>query len=311
MTRRRATWDTKLHLVVLFLAVIISFLTSYGFVAISLFILISAYQLLLRMIFRGPIKRSLPFTEPGWDVIRVDNKGVDACGFVRFQDQKSDLIVFIHGWQSSSGKFTERIKIFHEEGLHTLAIDMRGHGIAPSTTEWTAGKIIQDVKAILHELDTSKIGKIHFYGHSLGAFVCIGMHNSRHTGWWKDNYGTLMLESPMVAYSPIMEEMSSKFTFMLPILKRLAVRGFNKIHPEVGGIEWDDIDIPKWGIPKVPILLLQAANDNRLGRFHYNLLLEQDIDVYPHLIESLTHSNNRVNEDRDKLIRDWIETRVL
>jgi len=311
MARRKATWDAKFILLALSLTVIISLLTPYEIIVISIFLLILLHQLLLRMIFRGPVKRSLPFTDPDWDVITVDNNGVDAYGFVRFQEQKSDLIVFIHGWQSSSEKFIERIKIFHNEGLHTLAIDMRGHGLSPNTTEWTAGKVIQDVKSILQEIDTSKIEKIHFYGHSLGAFVCIGMHNSRHTGWWKDNYGTLMLESPMVAYSPIMEDMASKFTFMMPLLKWLAVRGFNKIHPEVGGIEWKDIDIPLWGVPKVPTLLLQAANDNRLGRFHYNLLLEQDIEIYPHLIESLTHSKNRVNEERDVLIKNWIETKIL
>jgi len=311
MARRKATLDTKYLLLALSLTVVISLLTPYELIVISIFLPILLDQLLLRMIFRGPVKRSLPFTNPDWEVIRVDSNGVDACGFLRFQEQKSDLIVFIHGWQSSSEKFIERIKIFHAKGLHTLAIDMRGHGVAPSTTEWTAVKVIQDVKAILQEIDTSKINKIHFYGHSLGAFVCIGMHHPRHTGWWKDNYGTLMLESPMVAYSPIMEDMASRFTFMMPLLKRLAVRGFNKIHPEVGGIEWGDIDIPVWGIPKVPTLLLQAANDNRLGRFHYNLLLEQDIEIYPHLIESLTHSKNRVNKERDILIKNWIETKIL
>jgi len=311
MARRKATWDAKVILLALSLTVAISLLTPYAGIVISLFLLIAIYQLLLRLIFRGPVVRSLPFDDPDWEIIRADNNGVDAYGFVRFHEQKSDLIVFIHGWQSSSEKFIERIKIFHEEGLHTLAIDMRGHGMAPSTTEWTAGKVIQDVKAILQEIDTSKIEKIHFYGHSLGAFVCIGMHNSRHTGWWKDNYGTLMLESPMVAYSPIMENMASKVKFMLPLLKWLSVKGFNKIHPEAGGLEWGDVDIPLWGVPKVPTLLLQAANDNRLGRFHYNLLLEQDIEIYPHLIESLTHSKNRVNKERDVLIKNWIETKIL
>jgi|TARA_B110000914_G_C15507844_1_gene469215 pimeloyl-ACP methyl ester carboxylesterase len=311
MARRKATWDDKTLLLALSLTVITSLLTPYEVIVISIFLLISVHQLLLRQIFRGPVKRSLPFDDPDWEIIRADNNGVDAYGFVRFHEQKSDLIVFIHGWQSSSEKFIERMKIFHEEGLHTLAIDMRGHGMAPSTTEWTAGKVIQDVKAILLEIDTSKIGKIHFYGHSLGAFVCIGMHNSRHTGWWKDNYGTLMLESPMVAYSPIMENMASKVKFMLPLLKWLSVKGFNKIHPEAGGIEWEDIDIPSWGVPKVPILLLQAANDNRLGRVHYDLLLAQDIDVEAHLLDSLTHSRNRINVERDQLIRDWIETKIL
>ena len=38
-------------------------------------------------------------------------------------------------------------------GLHTLAVDMRGHGMAPDTPEWTAGKVIEDVKIILEQVD--------------------------------------------------------------------------------------------------------------------------------------------------------------
>ena len=97
----------------------------------------------------------------------------------------------------------------------------------------------------------------------------------------------------------------------MPLLKRWAVKGFNRIHPEAGGLVWSDIDIPKWGLPTVPTLLLQAANDSRLGRYHYDLLMEQDIQLHPHLIESLTHSKNKINEERDDLIRLWIDEMIL
>ena len=101
----------------------------------------------------------------------------------------------------------------------------------PDTPEWTAGKVIQDVKIILDKLDRSKIRKIHFYGHSLGGFICIGMHNERHQGWWKDEYGTLMLESPMAAYSPILEQMSGKISFMLTFAKKMGSERFSKNTP--------------------------------------------------------------------------------
>ena len=262
------------------------------------------------MIYSGPENRSLPFSDPNWEIIKATNGKSDVYGFVNYQEKRSDMVVLIHGWQSSSEKFTERMYLFHNKGLHTLAVDMRGHGMAPDTPEWTAGKVIQDVKIILDKIDRSKIRKIHFYGHSLGGFICIGMHNERHNGWWKEEYGTLMLESPMAAYSPILEQMSGKISFMLPLLKRWAVKGFKKIHPEFDNLEWKDIDFPYWGYPKVPILLLQAKNDNRLGLYHYDLLLSKDLDVQAHLIESLTHSKNRVNKERDELIEAWIEERM-
>ena len=80
-------------------------------------------------------------------------------GFVNYQDHETDLVVLIHGWQSSSEKFTERMYLFKNKGLHTLAVDMRAHGMAPDTPEWTAGKVIQDVKLILEQIDRSKIKK--------------------------------------------------------------------------------------------------------------------------------------------------------
>ena len=116
----------------------------------------------------------------------------------------------------------QRECIFSENmGLHTLAVDMRAHGMAPDTPEWTAGKVIEDVKIILEQIDQIKIKKVHFYGHSLGGFISIGMHHDRHQGWWKDNYGTLMLESPMAAYSPILEQMSGKNLIYVTASKNL------------------------------------------------------------------------------------------
>ena len=311
MERRLATWDGRKTSVFIVISTVSSIFLPYGFIIALFALLILCHQVLLRVIFTGPEKRSLPFNDKDWDLLRVENNGVDVYGFVNYQKIKSDMVVFIHGWQSSSEKYTERMKLFKDRGLHTMAIDMRGHGMAPDTPEWTAGKVILDVKCILESIDTKKIDKIHFYGHSLGGFICIGMHHDRHQGWWKENYGTLMLESPMVAYSPILETMSGRISFMLPLLKRWALKGFNKIHPEVGGLEWKDIDVPHWGLPKVPILLLQSKNDNRLGRFHYDLLIKQNLNIEPHLIESLPHSKNRVNVDRDKIIVDWIENQIL
>ena len=311
MPRREATWDGKSILTSILISSLFVIFVPYGLIAIPILFVILIHQSLLRIIFRGPSKRSGVLSEPGWDLIHASNDGVDVYGFSNFQIKKSDLVVFIHGWQSSSDKFIERMKIFRDKGLHTLAIDMRGHGIAPETHEWTAGKVISDVKTILSSIDNSNVENVHFYGHSLGGFVCIGMHHNRHQGWWKDRCSTIILESPMVAYSPIMEEMSGRISFLLPLLKRWAVKGFSKIHPEINGLKWKDIDIPSWGLPDAPILLLQSANDKRLGRFHYDLLMSQNLEIQSHLIQSLTHSKNRVNVERDDLIRKWIDEMIL
>ena len=311
MSSRMATWSGYAIITLIPITFAASYFIPYGLISIPICLMIIFHQVILRGIFKGPNYRSEAFSDPEWEVISLNNNGFEVYGFVNWQPNDADMVVFVHGWQSSSKKFTERMRIFMDKKIHTLAIDMRGHGMAADTFEWTAGKVISDIKALLESLDNSRINKIHFYGHSLGGFVCIGMHHHRHQGWWKERYGTLMLESPMVAYSPIMEEMAPSIPLMLPLLKKWAVRGFNRIHPEVRGLQWSDIDVPDWGLPDCPTLLLQAANDRRLGRFHYDLLLEQDINLESHLIESLPHSGNRTNSDRDKLISDWIDNKIL
>ena len=39
--------------------------------------------------------------------------------------------------------------------------------------------------------------------------------------------------------------------------------------------------------------------------------MKQELDIEGHLIESLAHSKNRVNADRDNLIVEWIESKIL
>lgn len=308
MPSRKATWNGYAILFLLPVSLACSFFLPYGLITAPIFLLIIIHQLILREIFKGPKRRSPVFSDPEWELINLRNKGFDVYGFINWQPHDADLVVFVHGWQSSSAKYVERMRIFKDKKVHTLAIDMRGHGIAPTTSEWTAGKVISDIKYVLESLDKSRINKIHFYGHSLGAFVCVGMHHQRHSGWWKDRYGTLILESPMVAYSPIMEEMAPT-RFILPLLKKWAVKGFNRIHPEVGGLKWEDIDVPNWGLPSCPTLVLQSSNDTRLGRIHYDLLMNQSMDIEAHLIKSLPHSGNRTNSERDNLISEWIDNK--
>ncbi len=314
MDSRKVTVNGQ-KIFLLLLAILISltgsFLVNGLFALLSFFLaLLVLYHLIIREMFAGPKTRSPALEDKDYTIVKEDNNGIDIYGYIRYQDKKSDLVVFLHGWMSSSERFLERMKLFHDHGFHTLAHDMRGHGIAPETYEWTAGKVINDLMFLLERVDKKRVNKVHFYGHSLGGYVAIGMHNYRHNGWWKEAYGTMILESPMSAYSPILKEMSGKLSFLGPILKKWALNGFRKIHPDYGKIEWKEVDVPYWALPKCPILLLQSADDQRLGRYHYDLLMEQPIDFEAHLIESLPHSRNRVNSERDGLIVDWIQRKM-
>jgi alpha-beta hydrolase superfamily lysophospholipase len=164
----------------------------------------------------------------------------------------------------------------------------------------------------LETLDQSIISSIHLYGHSLGGFVSLGLQNSRNQGWWKDKIGTVILESPMTALAPIIEQRAGLFSPLLPLMKRWLMQGFVRIHPEFEGCQWTDIDVPGWGMPSCPVLIMQAKNDAQLGQTHYDSLMSciGEIEHEAHIIPTLSHTQNQVNKERDELISNWIDKRI-
>ena len=308
MDNRVATWSSQKIIAIFLLATTLGVL-DFRLIAISVICFYFVIKhLLMRLIFLGPMNPKPTLSDSNYSKNEYQRDDCNIVYYTNFQNKLSDLVVFIHGWESASSRFEHRMKMFRQNGFHTLTFDMRGHGESGSTSEWTAGKVIEDLKGILSEIDSKIVRNTHFYGHSLGGFITLGMQNERHGGWWKDRIGTIILESPMTGYSPVLKDLSGKLSFLYPLLRRYALAGFNRIHPEVGGLRWEDIDVPNWGLPTCDLLVLQAANDARLGRIHYDLLLSQNLKchVESHLIESLSHSRNEVNSERDDLIINWI-----
>ncbi len=269
------------------------------------------YHIILKKIYSGPKKTRPALDHPCWSIIKADNNGVEVFGQLNKLDEEAPLVVFLHGWNSATSRLLERMEIFKNHGCHTLALELRHHGIAPKTYEWTAVKVMGDLKSLLNSLDNDEFTSVHFYGHSLGGFLAAGMTNSKNSGWWSKKMGTLMLESPMAAFTPIMEEKAGRLTFLNPIIKGMATRALKKIHPEITNFKWEDVDVPRWAKPTCPTLVLQAANDKRLGRFHYDLIIQEFTNLHPHLIQSLGHSTNSINKERDELIVKWIESHIL
>lgn len=312
--QRKATLDGREIVFMVALAIFLAIISPWTLPIAILMLFAIIHQVIMRVIFIGPSTRVDLFEDENWEHIQVMDGDVEIHGHLHMQDGVAPLIVFVHGWGSSSERFIERMNIFRSGGCHTLAHDLRGHCHAPDTPEWTAGKIIADLKVVLDSLDENRISAVHLYGHSIGGFICIGLNHSRHDDWWKERLGTLILESPMTVYSPIMNELTSSVPFLRPLIEKMAMRGFNLIHPEAGGLKWKDVDVPHWGMPQVPTLILQAANDKRLGLVHYDALLSnwvEEVELETHLIQSLSHSNNRVNEERDRLLIQWIEDRII
>ena len=69
MDRRKATWDGYAILILLVSVIFLSILTPYALVFLFVVLLLIVHQVLLRIIFSGPEKRSLPFSDTNWEIL--------------------------------------------------------------------------------------------------------------------------------------------------------------------------------------------------------------------------------------------------
>jgi len=97
------------------------------------------------------------------------------------------------------------------------------------------------------------------------------------------------------------------------IQKRLFAQ-LSALHPQENTIHsLMQLDVPLWGLPQQPTLILQAEEDSVLGRSHYDLLVSSMVDagregiLTTHLIEDLPHSGARTNSTRNYHIEQWLE----
>lgn len=264
------------------------------------------------MLFISPSKRREALEHPDWTIVQTKREGFDVFGQINMVEGKNPLIIFLHGWGSSSVRFLQRMQLFQSKNCHTLILESRSHGLAPSTKEWTARKITLDFDSLLEQVDQDRVSSVHLYGHSMGGFIALGLQHERCQGWWKDKLSTVILESPMTSYSFVLNKRIGPLAVIMPLMKSLSVSAVKRIHPELINPKFSDFDTPDWGLPNKPTLILQAANDHILGREHYDLLIKHlDVEHETHLIETLHHSQNIVDVERDEIIRHWIEKRIV
>jgi pimeloyl-ACP methyl ester carboxylesterase len=166
-------------------------------------------------------------------------------------------------------------------------------------------------------LSSEDITEIVYYGHSMGGFVGLNLSKRIDNLPWGHKIKGWILESPMTKYSMIYEDSirRNKIPKILhsSIQKRLFAQ-FSALHPQEKPIHsLTELDVPIWGMPQQPTLILQAEEDSILGRSHYDLLVSSMIDagreeiLTTHLIEDLPHSGARTNSTRNLHIEQWLE----
>jgi pimeloyl-ACP methyl ester carboxylesterase len=287
-----------------------------GALLVNLFI-----EYIVIQIFRKPDFQKPSIEIEPWLELIADCRGVEARAMLNRRDESAPMLLMIHGWKSSAESVRERAEWFCEQGWHALIVEMPGHGKAMPVEKWTAIRVIEHTVELMGALDrllsSEDITEIVYYGHSMGGFVGLNLSKRIDNLPWGHKIKGWILESPMTKYSMIYEDSirRNKIPKILhsSIQKRLFAQ-FSALHPQEDPIHsLMELDVPIWGLPQQPTLILQAEEDSILGRSHYDLLVSSMIDagreeiLTTHLIEDLPHSGARTNSTRNLRIEQWLE----
>jgi pimeloyl-ACP methyl ester carboxylesterase len=200
-------------------------------------------------------------------------------------------------------------------GIDIVGMSMRGHGKCELRYDWTLLKVIADIEALLDAVVTryeNPPKQVWIYGHSAGGFI--GLRLASHpSGWWAENLKGIILESPATSFPLIIESITPPF--LRPIrswIRQILRREFERIHPDLG-IRYANSAVPHFGMPEVPMLVLQANTDSRLGLKHYELLMKHvDPELSTvHLLKELEHTSTKDNITRRTNLEKWLEPQLI
>ena len=297
-------------------------LSVFWFLTVLIACIICLYnsylEFMVTAIFISPLKPKDSAVGEHWSSHYGTHKGLKTHIQLHSTDTNQPLIIFVHGWRSTSASVADRALWFIEKNWNAMLLELPGHGQSSPIHRWNAITSAEHVEYHLRNLSEyisiSKDAPVFLYGHSMGGYLCSRV-SSQHIKPLGFNITGVVLESPLMLYSHILEEICYQLRIpqsMRPMhLKRL-YRDVKMMHPEIEPSDsLKQFDIPLWGLPDAPTLCLQSMNDNRLGRAHYDALVlhgGKEHKLTHHLIESLPHSGARTNKDREQLLGDWLDS---
>ena len=195
--------------------------------------------------------------------------------FEKWNDGIAPLIIGIHGWQSDSSSTEYKIQPFIDSGYHAIMIDLPGHGLSDGLKIWTAvesgQRILSMLENVVRNWDISKIDSIVLFGHSIGGFLVLR---------FADKINSILpipishvyLESPMTSFPLVYKQRTKGWKFISGIIAQLDLNwAFRRDGPAID-IVWKNFEVPDWGIPTIPVRILQAQDDIALALEHLNLL---------------------------------------
>ena len=281
-------------------------------------------ELWIAMAFISPGNKKKMFNENGWRS-SFHNLSTNIHVKSYFDDVKRPLVIIIHGWRSGAISMEGRANKYIQMGMHVMIFEMPGHGASEPVAKWTAGHAAVTFHEFFESIESyfnmDDVSEIYLHGHSMGGFVLLKFNKLIGSNSQYQKISGYILESPLTCYSFIFEETISQLfipNFMINnYWKRLRIH-FNSVNPKLTSVEdLSEVDVPSWGSITNDLLLVQAEQDNILGRRHYDALVDVQNDssdnesTFDHyLVTSLTHAKSRTNTDREIIIGDWLTERI-
>ncbi len=289
------------------------------FFGLSLFLIYNSYlELLVALTFIAPKNRKKSLDGDNWVQGRLNHDGPEIFYVTNIHDNKAPLAIIVHGWRSGSSSMLGRAELFIKKGFHVLIMELPGHGSAQGVSKWNAGLATRNFMYLFDNLDKvcdiNLISEIYMHGHSMGAFILLRYSRDSEKFGNAELVRGYILESPMTCYSEIFKESCKRLFvprfFIGKFWNRLKIH-FNYLNRKFKPItRIEDVDVPAWGIPNKPTLVVQAGNDERLGQIHYERLVESFTNkklLSHYIIDDLTHAGARNNKSRDRIINDWLD----
>ena len=261
-------------------------------------------------------KDSLRITDSRWQEFTFSGWGEETMKayFLESEKVSKDVILYLHGYNSTLGNGESRCKHMNSIGLNVVGLDQRGFGEQKGKYEWTILKVIADIELLLESLP-STLGftpeKLWIYGHSVGGFLTIRLAGHP-SGWWSEALKGVILESPATSFPLIIEKkLPSRAVMASPWVRHILRREYQRIHPDLN-IGYANSQIPFWGVPKVPLLVIQAENDETLGNEHFNLLKKHFDDIAEiHVLSDMPHTSRVDVKERRKILEKWLSLEYL
>ena len=278
-------------------------------------------ELMTQWSFRAPASRKPPIDDPSWNPMLLSIEGQEIMFYHKNSDPKSPTVVISHGWTSGAMRMTGRAQPFLERGWNVVMFDLPSHGGSSRLTKWTAEEscslVIKALNAFCGQQDGLFEGPVAYVGHSMGCFIGLRLSKRRTELAFGERWVGWVFESPMTGYTEIFDETCRLLRvphLFRRLLLRNTIRHFNALNSATTRLtSLNEADMPAWGNPQEPLLLIQASPDERLGDAHHVRLTNEiknqgrEHQLTAHYLTSLSHTGSHVHEERENLIGQWLD----